>query len=294
MPTATSQNGWSANDRSKVSSRLVPGTSVRLTVRNGAPGDLLLEIAGLFDRLVQDIDNARGALDDWGYAERPIRGSTTTSNHASGTAIDVNATRWPLGRPPSVNLNATQIATVRRIVGAANGVVVWGGEWKNRPDPMHFELARRSTEAQCAAALTALRRAFGGASTPTPTPIPAPLPAPLPAREDDLMTDIQLPVADDGTFRRMVKVEAGGYGTQVADVAVVTLGVDRGGAHFMLTARGPDGKPFRPDPSWDGFDLPEAGHWGWQIPEGTRSLVIEGHVDGAAAQPCAAIFHRKD
>ena len=108
---ARSQNGFSANDRTQVSSRLVPGTQVRLTVRNGAPGDLLLEVAALFDARVQDIDNARGALDDWGYAERPIRGNTTTlSNHASGTAIDLNATRWPLGASPSVNLTAEKIA----------------------------------------------------------------------------------------------------------------------------------------------------------------------------------------
>jgi HK97 family phage portal protein len=43
--------------------------------------------------------------DDWGYAERPIRGSTVVSNHASGTAIDLNATCWTLGQPASVNLD---------------------------------------------------------------------------------------------------------------------------------------------------------------------------------------------
>jgi hypothetical protein len=60
-----SQNGWRANDRSTVSSRLIPGTGRSVLVRNGAPGDLLLEVAARFDREVEDVD--LGA-DDWGYA----------------------------------------------------------------------------------------------------------------------------------------------------------------------------------------------------------------------------------
>ncbi|ONI91971.1 hypothetical protein ALI144C_00345 [Actinosynnema sp. ALI-1.44] len=33
----------------------------------------------------------------WGYAYREISGSNSLSNHASGTAIDLNAPRHPLG-----------------------------------------------------------------------------------------------------------------------------------------------------------------------------------------------------
>jgi hypothetical protein len=160
---AASANGWTANDRSLVSRRLIPRTQVGITVRNGVAGDLLLEVASRFDQEVQDIDNARGALDDWGYAERPIRGGTTLSNHASGTAIDLNATKWPLGSAASVNLSPAQITTTRKIVAACLGVVVWGAGWR-RPDPMHFELAVGSTSVDCARALRALK----GASTSRP------------------------------------------------------------------------------------------------------------------------------
>ena len=159
---AKSQNGWSANDRGVVSRRMVPGTEVGLTVRNGPAGDLLLEVASLFDRFVQDIDNARGALDDWAYAERPIRGGSDLSNHASGTAIDLNATKWPLGKEASVNLNGDQIAKVRSIVAATGGVVRWGGDYRGRKDPMHFEINDGKTEEDCRRALDALR----GSSTP--------------------------------------------------------------------------------------------------------------------------------
>lgn len=154
---AVSQNGWIANDPSRVSRRTVPGTNVGITVHNGVSGDLLLEVAAQFDRYVQDIDNARGALDDWGYAERPIRGATALSNHASGTAIDLNATRWSLGSLPSVNLNAGQIQRVRQIVSATQGVVRWGGDYSGRKDPMHFEINNGRSEADCATALSKLR-----------------------------------------------------------------------------------------------------------------------------------------
>lgn len=159
MAPVVSQNGWPANIPTSVSRRPVPGSEVELTVRYGASGDLLLEVASCFDQLVQDIDTARGATpDDWGFAERPVRGALTgLSNHSSGTAIDLNATKWPLGSEPSVNLNPAQIAVVRAICAATGGCVRWGGDYTGRKDPMHFEINDNRTEADCARALTALR-----------------------------------------------------------------------------------------------------------------------------------------
>lgn len=147
-----SQNGYTANDASKVSSRLVPGTTRRLTVRNGPAGDLLLWVAAQFDKLVEDIE--QGILDDWGYAERPIRGGTELSNHASGTAIDLNATAHPLATDPPANFSAAEIARIREIVGRTQGCVRWGGDYSGRKDGMHFEIVR--DEAACARALSAL------------------------------------------------------------------------------------------------------------------------------------------
>jgi len=149
---AVSQNGYTANDASKVSSRLVPGTTRRLTVRNGPAGDLLLWVAGQFDKLVEDIE--QGILDDWGYAERPIRGGTELSNHASGTAIDLNATAHPLATDPPANFSKAEIDAIHAIVGRTQGCVRWGGDYSGRKDGMHFEIVR--DEAACAAALAAV------------------------------------------------------------------------------------------------------------------------------------------
>jgi hypothetical protein len=174
-----SQNGWTANDRSLIATRTPPGTRLRLPVRIGPAGDLLLEVVALFDLMVQDVD--QGA-DDWGYAERPIRGATALSNHASGTAVDVNATRWSLGSAASVNLTPRQIQTVREIVAATGGVVRWGGDYTGRKDPMHFEINNGQTDATCARALARLRATYGHPATTGPVVVVHP-------EEDDLTPD---------------------------------------------------------------------------------------------------------
>lgn len=160
---AISQNGYTANDRRLVSSRLVPGTTRKLTVRIGPAGDLLLWVAAQFDKLVEDIE--QGILDDWGYAERPIRGSTVTSNHASGTAIDLNATSHPLGTQPAANFSASEIAGIRAIVARTEGCVRWGGDYTGRKDGMHFEI--NAPEAACKRVLDKLNASGGGGAMPT-------------------------------------------------------------------------------------------------------------------------------
>jgi hypothetical protein len=145
-----SQNGYPANDISLTSVRTIPGTERKIRLRNGPAGDLLLWVLAQFDRLVEDLDG--GVLDDWGYAERLIRGSTTElSNHASGTAADANATRHPLGTEPSATFSAAQIATIRAIVARTERCVRWGGDYTGRKDPMHFEI--NDSEARCASVL---------------------------------------------------------------------------------------------------------------------------------------------
>ncbi len=160
---ATSQNGYPADNRVLVASQRIPGTQVDVTVRRDAPGLLLLEVASAFDRLVEDIDNVRGGLDDWGYAERPIRGGSQLSNHASGTAIDLNATRHPLGTAPRANYSQAQVDAIHRILAVCGGAVRWGGDYTGRQDGMHFEINDGVSIARCQTALEAMRRFNSGA-----------------------------------------------------------------------------------------------------------------------------------
>jgi hypothetical protein len=136
----TSQNGYPIDPARSL--KTVPGTNVRLVVADGPVGVVLLYIATAFDREVESIDTAAGGTpDDWGYAHRTIAGSSTFSNHASATAIDLNALAHVQGRRGTFNGN--RVAAIRRILSAAGGVVRWGGDYVGSSvDEMHFEINR--------------------------------------------------------------------------------------------------------------------------------------------------------
>ena len=75
------------------------------------------------------------------YVPRFIRGSRTSlSNHAWGTAFDINAQWNSLGARPALT---TEIGSVRRLVPRANELgFYWLGHSTGRPDGMHFEVCR--------------------------------------------------------------------------------------------------------------------------------------------------------
>lgn len=159
-----SQNGWVANRADRTANLNIPGTRRNIRVRNDAPGFLLLEVASAFDRLVEDIE--AGQLDDWGYAERPIRGGTALSNHASGTAIDLNALRHPLG--VANTFSSPQRTKILEIIRTTSDHVRWGGTYTGRKDEMHFEINNGRTMDQCQSALDAMRAYNRNTAGPNP------------------------------------------------------------------------------------------------------------------------------
>ena len=72
------------------------------------------------------------------WVPRFIRGSRSTlSNHAFGTAFDINAPWNPLGATPA---GRGEKGTVIPLVKLANEHgFFWGGHFRSRPDGMHFE-----------------------------------------------------------------------------------------------------------------------------------------------------------
>lgn len=90
------------------------------------------ERAGLLDRVLT-----------WGGSFNPrfIRGSRKTlSNHAWGTAFDINVQWNPYGaRPASRGERGSVIDLVPL---AEEHGFYWGGHFKTRPDGMHFEVAK--------------------------------------------------------------------------------------------------------------------------------------------------------
>jgi len=143
-----SQNGWDASKvraEIDIDSFLVPGTSIKLTC-NKAVAPLLVGFATEFHALIEPIDE--GSLDDWGYCYREIRGSSTAlSNHSSGTAVDLNSKRHPLGKAGTFPL--PKVAMIQAL--AKKYSLKWGGDFR-RPDEMHFEIAIPPSKVEAAIA----------------------------------------------------------------------------------------------------------------------------------------------
>lgn len=130
MPT--SQNGWPVVTDSGA---LTPLKWVTGRVLPGDVHAVFSELCRRFNAEVEPITQAHS----WGWAYRPIRGASGGySNHASGTAIDLNAPRHPLGATGT--FTAKQVTRIRAILADLDGVIRWGGDYSGRKDAMHFEV----------------------------------------------------------------------------------------------------------------------------------------------------------
>ena len=75
------------------------------------------------------------AHDDWGYACRPITGSTTVpSNHSWGLAVDLNASRNPYVHGAIVTDMPRWLPSLWGRYGFS-----WGGDYTSVKDAMHYE-----------------------------------------------------------------------------------------------------------------------------------------------------------
>jgi len=159
---ATSQNGWTAGTSSQIplSSLAVGAATFPAGVRTGDVYTVLRYVAVQFNATVE----ALYSPGCWGHNYREISGSTSLSNHASGTAIDCNAPDHPLGAAGT--FSSGQVSAIRAILSRCNGVVRWGGDYSSRKDEMHFEINVAPGDSRLPALAASLG---GGGGTPTPT-----------------------------------------------------------------------------------------------------------------------------
>lgn len=132
---AHSGNGYEVISRSKCRT-IEPVAGCKFYLRGGPVSQLFDWLIYRFHNEVEPISGP--VLDDWSYANRNVRGARTISNHASGTAVDLNATQHPLGA--SGTFNPHQVRAIRRILNDAKGCLRWGGDYNGRKDEMHFEI----------------------------------------------------------------------------------------------------------------------------------------------------------
>lgn len=136
--SAISYNGWPASkdvESIRIKSYPIKGTNIKLRCAYFA-APLLVAFAEAFHELIEPIDG--GTLDDWGYCYRDVRGVPgKLSNHASGTAIDLNASRHILGKAGT--FPAEKVPMILAL--AKKYGLTWGGTWL-RKDEMHFEIGQ--------------------------------------------------------------------------------------------------------------------------------------------------------
>jgi hypothetical protein len=77
---------------------------------------------------------------------RVIRDGIATSNHASATAMDLNALKHPLGKVRTgVFKRPTKQDAVHAKLRSMHGVIRWGGDYHGRKDEMHWEIVQNIT-----------------------------------------------------------------------------------------------------------------------------------------------------
>lgn len=156
---ANSQNGFSVLSGYS-DPKLKSFDPITGKIRDGHTHEIFTWLALQYTKRVELINKSSS----WGFAPRPIRGGTTPSNHSSGTAVDFNAHRHPLGVSPTKTMTKDQIAACKAITKESGGVLRWGGTYLLRKDTMHWEL--NSSAAKVEAFALKIR---GGSIKPKPS-----------------------------------------------------------------------------------------------------------------------------
>lgn len=164
---ATSQNGWPVYTTG-THKNLVAIPKIAGRVRKGSVATIFKDLVSEFDRTVEDVDTGK---DEWGYAYRPVRGqSRGYSNHASGTAIDINAMQHPRGARGT--FSASEVRAIKRILSRYEGVIRWGGDYTiGKKDEMHFEVDASASRVNAVA-----KKLSAGNVVPTAPAKPKPIP----------------------------------------------------------------------------------------------------------------------
>lgn len=262
---ATSQNGYSANDRSVIASYTVPGTNLRVSLRKGDVSVVLLEYLRRYNLEVEPL--AHNPQDLWGYAERTIRGSSTTlSNHASGTAVDCRATRHGLGQTGT--FNARELGALNNLLGWFEGVLRHGKDYTGRKDPMHAEIDRGPPDVARIANKIRRAPAHGGGSSIS-----------APARPKELPLMIERALAQGLSEGRIVCPT--GSASSLVDQSWVSVSLAGGGRvqiWFQKGARSDAAPPGAGNPvDWTIFNAERP----WvAVPSGTEYIEYRISADG--------------
>lgn len=126
------ENGWFQVGADVCEWTQVPGTNVTLQIQRGWPQAILRAFAADFSAYVEPLRDADSAC--W----TPTN-SVATSNHLSGTAIDLNWNDHPMGAAYR-GYTPDETAAVRDMLAFYEDTVFWGNDWNSPKDSMHFQM----------------------------------------------------------------------------------------------------------------------------------------------------------
>ena len=134
----TSYNGWPIGTPGSVigvEPYLISRTPIVIPLKSGDVATVLTYVAARFHVEVEPLQGDQVFGYDY---RRNVNNPSVWSNHASGTAIDLNADLHP--NTVKGSFTAPQVAAIRRILTSCAGVVYWGGDYTTTVDAMHFEI----------------------------------------------------------------------------------------------------------------------------------------------------------
>lgn len=132
------EDGWRCCNRDECDIVRIPELYLTDTapLRVGSPLTILGAWLYWYDRNVEEIDSSV-----WGWSQENAvlgaYGANMGSNHLSGTAVDVNAPKYPWGWN---TMSADKIVKVEKGLELFKGTVFWG-RWWDYPDEMHYQMA---------------------------------------------------------------------------------------------------------------------------------------------------------
>ncbi|CCB65400.1 tape measure protein [Hyphomicrobium sp. MC1] len=150
VPTIAKQPDFASKfDQSKVFGQTGHGQSLtKVYAPDGTTAMVDQKYADRFQGLIGDL-HQRGYTnfklnEGGGFVDRNMRGTNKLSEHAKGDALDINPRNNPfLTHKTDLPPDISDMAKARGLK--------WGGDWKTRTDPMHFQVDKSVSNEQIAA-----------------------------------------------------------------------------------------------------------------------------------------------
>jgi hypothetical protein len=136
--TEHSQNGWSASASLPLRPLVVNGVAFAPGIRDDDDVETVLRY--VVEQYAKRVEPLRSP-GCWGWSYRANRNDPNSlSNHASGTAVDINAPAHPNGVATFRTFTAAQQAECHAILTEVDGAIRWGGDYTRTVDAMHWEV----------------------------------------------------------------------------------------------------------------------------------------------------------